>query len=256
MVLYLIFTLLLMGLVVRAIDWYPAYIARGERALVAAAAAQAAGDENAWQVYEDQALSGMALLRDFCGAPPQVTGRALWALLLVLLIAGWFMFNYGASLLAFCWLLFGAGLVLLAFVDAQTKLLPDALTLPLLWLGVVMQLFPQTRAVGLEAAIWGVLAGYVPLWFVARAYRLLRGRDGLGMGDLKLLATMGAWSGALVLPSVVFLASLLGIGGVLCTRLAQRPSRPRQAHAEFPFGPWLIAAYMLCLTLGFNMWKL
>jgi prepilin signal peptidase PulO-like enzyme (type II secretory pathway) len=87
------------------------------------------------------------------------------------------------------WAMWGSGLVVLAFVDARTKLLPDALTLPLLWLGILIQLFPETRTIGLELSVIGTVAGYLPLWLLAQAYRFIRGRDGLGMGDLKLLAS-------------------------------------------------------------------
>lgn len=174
---------------------------------------------------------------------------------LLILVTGWSITTYGLTLLALCWITFGSGLVALAVIDARTKLLPDALTLPLMWLGMTMQLFPTTRTIGLEASVWGAIAGYVPLWLLAHLYRLLRGRDGLGFGDLKLLAAMGAWSGAWILPSVVFVASLLGIVGVLSARFFRHMhGRVNEWHAEFPFGPWLIAAYMLCLALGFNMW--
>ena len=176
---------------------------------------------------------------------------------LLILVTGWSITTYGLTLLALCWITLGSGLVALAVIDTRTKLLPDALTLPLMWLGIAMQLFPATRTIGLEASVWGAIAGYVPLWLLAHLYRLLRGRDGLGFGDLKLLAAMGAWSGAWVLPSVVFVASLLGLVGVLSARFVRRRRRDgHEWHAEFPFGPWLIAAYMLCLAPGFNMWRL
>lgn len=175
-------------------------------------------------------------------------------LALLTLLTGWSIMTYGLTLLALCWMIFGGGLVALAVIDARTKLLPDALTLPLMWLGIAMQLFPETHTIGLSASIWGVIAGYVPLWVLAHLYRLLRGRDGLGFGDLKLLAAMGAWSGALILPSVVFLASLLALVGVLLTRLMRKTSADSSDwQAEFPFGPWIIAAYMICLVTGFAL---
>ena len=167
------------------------------------------------------------------------------------LVAGWSLAVHGLTLLAGGWLVFGWGLLALAVIDARTKLLPDILTLPLMWLGIVMQLFPETRTVGLEASVWGVLAGYVPLWLLAHAYRLVRGRDGLGFGDLKLLAAMGAWSGAAILPGVVFLSALMALIGILAMRLWRRGAT--DLEAEFPFGPWIIAAYMICLVVGFNM---
>lgn len=158
---------------------------------------------------------------------------------------------YGPTLLGVAWTCFGAGLVLLALIDAKTQLLPDVLTLPLMWAGIVLQLFPQTRTVGLEASIWGVVVGYVPLWLLAHGYWFIRRREGLGFGDLKLLAAMGAWSGPAVIPGVIFLASLLAIAGVVIIRFTGQ-SRVGLME-EFPFGPWIIAAYMLSVTFGIMM---
>ena len=265
MALYWILALLLAWAVARAVDWYPAYMVHEEQAMLTAIAAQQAGDEArfaAWESTQGAAFGGGAS-RSFVACPPALNWQTGLAIVLLLLIAIGSLMTHGATLLGASWLIFGAGLVVLAFVDAHTKLLPDALTLPLLWLGVVLQLFPETRTVGLEASIWGVLAGYLPMWLLAQLYRLLRGRDGLGMGDVKMLAAMGAWSGAAVLPSVIFVASLLGIAGVLCFRLSRRVRRAddhshelhdsHELHAEFPFGPWIIAAYMICHILDVNM---
>lgn len=165
-----------------------------------------------------------------------------WALLLSVPIVIWVYVTLGPSLLGLGWMIFGLGLLLLALIDAQTKLLPDVLTLPLMWLGIVMQLFDATRTVGLEASVWGVLVGYLPLWILAHLYVLIRHREGLGMGDLKLLAAMGAWSGPVVIPGVIFLSSLMAIFGVLAIRLLHR--QKGSLSAEFPFGPWIIIAYM------------
>ena len=143
------------------------------------------------------------------------------------------------------WALWGIGLVVLAFVDARTKLLPDVLTLPLLWLGIVIQLFPETRTIGLELSVIGAVAGYLPLWFLAQAYRLIRGRDGLGMGDLKLLAAMGAWSGPFLLPQVLLLAALLAIAVFVIERLVHRSAAG--FHEERPFGPAIVVAYFIVL---------
>jgi prepilin signal peptidase PulO-like enzyme (type II secretory pathway) len=144
------------------------------------------------------------------------------------------------------WALWGVALVVLAFVDARTKLLPDLLTLPFLWLGIVIQLFPETRTIGLELSVIGAVAGYLPLWLLAQAYRLIRGRDGLGMGDLKLLAAMGAWSGPLVLPQVLLLAALLAIAVFVIERFLSRSTGG--VHEERPFGPAIVAAYFIVLT--------
>ena len=141
------------------------------------------------------------------------------------------------------WFVFSCSLITLALVDHQTKLLPDILTIPMLWLGLLMQLFPETASFGLEMAVIGAMLGYLPLWLLAQAYRLIRGRDGLGMGDLKLLAAMGAWSGPWVLPQVVFAAALFAIVWFVIQRVLSR--RGATMQDEHPFGPWLILAYLL-----------
>ncbi len=171
-----------------------------------------------------------------------------WASLLSVPIVIWAYVTHGPTLLGLCWLIFGLGLLLLGLIDAQTKLLPDILTLPLMWLGIVMQLLDATRTVGLEASVWGVLVGYLPLWVLAHLYVLIRHREGLGMGDLKLLAAMGAWSGPVIIPSVIFASSLMAIVGVIAARLFGH--NKTSLAAEFPFGPWIIAGYMLILSSG------
>ncbi len=145
------------------------------------------------------------------------------------------------------WFLYACGLILLALVDYQTKLLPDVLTIPLLWLGLLLQLFPETVSFGLEMAVIGAVLGYLPLWLLAQLYRLIRGRDGLGMGALKLLAAIGAWSGHWVLPQVIFAAALFAIIWFLIQRTMRR--RDGLMHEEHPFGPWLILAYLLIVFI-------
>ena len=141
----------------------------------------------------------------------------------------------------------GAVLVLLALVDFQIRLLPDVLTLPLIWAGLLLQLIPSTTTVGLEMAVVGAVLGYLPLWLLAHAYRLIRGREGLGMGDLKLLAAMGAWSGPWVLPQVVLLGALLAIAAFVLRYLTHKQSA--SLHEERPFGPWLILAYIVTVAV-------
>ena len=129
------------------------------------------------------------------------------------------------------------GLVALAFIDLERRLLPDAITLPMLWAGIGFNLAGGSLAT-LEDAVLGAMAGYGVLWLVQRAYRLLRSREGLGSGDLKLTAMLGAWLGWEPLPGIVFLASLGGIGAGLVNR------------GPFAFGPWLALAGWLTLVAG------
>lgn len=173
----------------------------------------------------------------------------LLALFGAVVVVFWAFSLYGVTPVALGWAVFGIGLVSLAVIDLRTMLLPDVLTLPLMWLGICMQLFPQTTTIGLEASVWGVIAGYVPLWLLAHLYYLVRRRDGLGFGDLKLLAAMGAWSGPAILPLVIFIAALSALIAVVSMRLWRRTA----LGGEFPFGPWIILAYMICNIPGFMM---
>ncbi|MYN14914.1 hypothetical protein GSY71_17385 [Pusillimonas sp. TS35] len=128
----------------------------------------------------------------------------------------------------------------LALIDARTGLLPDALNIPLLLLGLA-----AAPAIGLvantAAALLGALAGYLMPWLLARAYQAMRGTEGMGRGDFKLAAALGAWCGLAALPTVLLLAS---IGGVAFAMVHQRTLRPCGAY---PFGPFLAAAGLIVL---------
>ena len=128
-------------------------------------------------------------------------------------------------------------LLALAFIDLERRLLPDAITLPVLWAGIGFNLAGGYLAT-LEDSVLGAMTGYGVLWLVQRTYRRLRGREGLGTGDLKLTAMLGAWLGWETLPGVVFVASLGGIGAGLV-----KPG-------PFAFGPWLALAGWLTLVAG------
>lgn len=235
--------LVLSWLVARAANWLPAHYAQEESAWLSSIRSHNSADIDD---LDYQPLTGSALCRSFLGSVPPVNWLTFASILGVIGVAAWVWIAQSAQLSMFCWLIFGSGLVLLALVDLQIKLLPDALTLPLLWLGLAIQLLPETRTVGLEMAVIGAIAGYLPLWLLAQAYRLLRGRDGLGMGDLKLLAAMGAWSGPFVLPQVILLAALLAIAVFVLERVLRRSNGG--IHEERPFGPAIVAAYFIVLV--------
>lgn len=148
--------------------------------------------------------------------------------------------GYGVSLLAL--LVFTWVLVALAVIDAKTMLLPDVLVYPLLWLGLLLNM--QGMFVSLPDAVLGAVLGYMSLWSVFHIFRLLTGKDGMGYGDFKLLAALGAWGGWQVLPFIVFGASLFGavFGIVLMSLKRNHQSQP------MPFGPWLAMAGFAALT--------
>lgn len=136
-------------------------------------------------------------------------------------------------------------LIALTLIDLDHQLLPDSITLPLLWLGLLVAL-DGILLVDAESAIIGAAAGYLVLWSVYHAFRLLTGKEGMGHGDFKLLAVMGAWLGWQGLPVVILLSTgvgaIVGIGLILARR--GRRDRP------IPFGPFLAAAGWLALLWG------
>ncbi len=129
------------------------------------------------------------------------------------------------------------GTLVLFFVDLESLLLPDALTLPLLWLGLFFNSFGMYTSP--SSALWGAMTGYVLLWCVYWLHQRLTGRPGLGYGDFKLLAALGAWLGLGAIPSLLLLSSLSGIL-VMGTVLIRK--RGATVQTLFPFGPFLAFA--------------
>lgn len=160
------------------------------------------------------------------------------AALVLLVLAGWRL-RLTPALLGAC--LFIIGGLLLAWIDAETGYLPDRLTLPLLWLGLLVNL-GDTFAT-LPMAVLGAALGYAVLWAINQAFLLSTGRHGMGYGDFKLLAALGAWLGAPALPTVVLAGSLLGLLAALVLRLTGR----MQAGQALHFGPYLVAGGLFAL---------
>ncbi|RME32903.1 MAG: prepilin peptidase [Gammaproteobacteria bacterium] len=154
------------------------------------------------------------------------------------------VWHFGLSLPAAGALILTWGLIALTFIDADTQLLPDDLTLPLLWLGLLLNI--PGSFVPLPDAVIGAVAGYLSLWSVYWLFRLLTGKEGMGHGDFKLLALIGAWLGWQVLPLVIILSSLVGsvIGIGLMLLRSLRRDQP------IPFGPYLAIAGWIALIWG------
>lgn len=151
-------------------------------------------------------------------------------------------FGYGPALIAA--LILSWTLLALAVIDLRTQLLPDDLTLPLLWLGLLLALAPVFA--DLQSAVIGAAAGYLVLWSIFWLFKLVTGKEGMGYGDFKLLAALGAWLGWQSLPTIVLLSSvvgaLVGIGLVIFRR--------HNRSVPIPFGPYLAAAGWLALVFG------
>ncbi|HEY8554495.1 MAG TPA: A24 family peptidase [Burkholderiales bacterium] len=152
--------------------------------------------------------------------------------------------HFGPTLAAAGALLLTWALIALTFIDYEHQLLPDNVTLPLLWLGLVFNLGEVYAP--LPAAVIGAVAGYGSLWLVYQLYRLLTGREGMGYGDFKLYAALGAWLGWQQLPLVILLASFVGaVVGLLGILLLRR-----DRSVPIPFGPFLCAAGWIALLWG------
>ena len=136
-------------------------------------------------------------------------------------------------------------LIALTFIDFDTQLLPDALTLPLLWLGLAASVLGLTP-VEPRPAIIGALAGYLSLWSVYHLFRLATGKEGMGYGDFKLLAALGAWLGWQMLLPIILLSAAVGA----VTGIALIVARGRDRNVPIPFGPFLAAAGWIALMWG------
>lgn len=135
-------------------------------------------------------------------------------------------------------------LIALTFIDIDTQLLPDSITLPLLWAGLLFNLMGTFT--DLQSSVVGAMLGYLSLWLVYWAFKLATGKEGMGYGDFKLLAALGAWLGWQMLPLIILLSSLVGaVVGILLIILAKRGR-----NVPIPFGPYLAAAGLLALFWG------
>ena len=133
----------------------------------------------------------------------------------------------------------------LTLIDWDTQLLPDQLTLPLTWAGLIAAALP-VWPVSVTDALWGAVAGYLSLWTVFHLFRLITGKHGMGAGDFKLLAALGAWLGWQYLPMIIILSSLVGaLIGIVCIALKRMG-----AQAPMAFGPYLAGAGLLALLHG------
>ncbi len=153
--------------------------------------------------------------------------------------------RWGASASGLAWCAFSATLLALALIDWDTTLLPDDLTLPLLWLGLIAAALRWTP-VGLNAALWGAVAGYLSLWLVYWAFKLITGKEGMGYGDFKLYAALGAWFGWQALIPIILLASVIGA----VVGLAMKFTTGLREGGYIPFGPFLAGAGFTALFLG------
>lgn len=148
-------------------------------------------------------------------------------------------FGVTVETLAYCVLAWA--LLTLSIIDFDTQLLPDCITLPLIWLGLIFN--SLNTSVSLSDGVWGAVSGYMSLWTVYWVFKLITGKEGMGYGDFKLLAALGAWLGWMMLPLIIFLSSLVGTI-VALTLIALKLHKRSQ---PIPFGPFLSAAGFVTL---------
>lgn len=152
--------------------------------------------------------------------------------------------HFGFSWQAAAVMLLSWGLLAMSLIDLDHQLLPDVLVLPLLWLGLVLN--SADLLATLPDALWGAVIGYTNLWSVFWLFKLATGKDGMGHGDFKLLALLGAWGGWQILPMTLLMASLMGVfAGLILLRL-----RKVQTSTPMPFGPCLAIAGWIALLWG------
>ncbi|MGQ9660496.1 MAG: prepilin peptidase [Thermochromatium sp.] len=197
------------------------------------------------RIHENIPILSYLLLRgrcSACGAPIGLRYPLIEALtaLLTLMVA----VQFGPTWQAVAAMLLTWTLIALAVIDLDTQLLPDNLILPCLWLGLFLSLFELFT--DSQSAIIGAIAGYLSLWIVFQGFRLATGKEGMGYGDFKLLALLGAWLGWSMLPQIILLSALVGalvgVGLILAGRHA--------LGKPLPFGPYLAAAGWISLIWG------
>jgi leader peptidase (prepilin peptidase)/N-methyltransferase len=177
-----------------------------------------------------------------CKAPISVRYPLVEAFTGVLLAAvGW---RFGAAPAALLWCGFAATLVALSAIDWDTTLLPDSLTLPLLWAGLIAATLGWTLP--LPTALWGAVAGYLSLWSVYWLFKLTTGKEGMGRGDFKLLAAMGAWLGWQMLLPILLGASIIGA----IVGIAMKLSANLREGRYVPFGPFLAGSGLVVMLAG------
>ena len=207
---------------------------------------QACGHQLAW--YENIPVLSYLALRGKCSScKTSISARYPGV---ELLTAGLFFFciqQWGLTPTGFAWCGFSAVMVALAFIDWDTTLLPDDLTLPLLWAGLLACALQWIR-VPLFDAVVGAVGGYLSLWLVYWGFKLATGKEGMGYGDFKLFAAMGAWFGWQALVPLILMASVVGA----IVGIAMKLSSQLREGGYIPFGPFLVGSGLLGMVFGPN----
>lgn len=195
--------------------------------------------------WENIPLVSWLLLRGKCsGCKKAISIRYPLVELACGLFSAVIAWQFGVSWEALAMLVLTWGLLSMSLIDADHQILPDVIVLPLLWLGLILNSFGFFTS--LSDALWGAVIGYMSLWSIFWLFKLITGKEGMGYGDFKLLALIGAWGGWQVLPLTILLSSVLGaVIGIIILRLQRNGY-----NKPIPFGPYLAAAGWLALIWG------
>ncbi|MEJ6654681.1 MAG: A24 family peptidase [Pseudomonas sp.] len=195
--------------------------------------------------WQNLPLISYALLRGRCGnCREPISFRYPLVELLTAVLSAVVAWQYGFGWPAGGMLLLTWALISLSLIDADTQLLPDSIVLPMLWLGLIANSFGLFT--DMHSALWGAVFGYLSLWSVYWLFKLITGKEGMGYGDFKLLAMLGAWGGWQVLPLTILLSSLVGaILGIIILK-----TRGDANSTPLPFGPYLAIAGWIAIIWG------
>lgn len=197
-------------------------------------------------IHNIPVLSYLALHGRCASCNARISMRYPLVELVTAIVSGVVAWHFGLGYQAALALIFSWYLVAMTGIDLDRQLLPDVLTLPLLWIGLLATLWPTAGFTSPRDALIGAAAGYVILWSVFQAFRLVTGKEGMGYGDFKLFAAIGAWLGWQMLPLVLLLSAVVGAAVGLTLIVARRHGR----DVPIPFGPYLAGAGWIAMLWG------
>ena len=177
--------------------------------------------------------------------------------MLTALLAALCAWRFGAGPEAIMAIVLTLALVVVAMIDADTQLIPDSIVLPLMWIGLAMSLYhplagAETLFISPRDAIVGAMAGYLSLWSIYWLFKLVTGKEGMGYGDFKLLAALGAWLGWQHLHVIILMSAVVGA----IVGISMMAVRKHERSAPIPFGPYLAAAGWITMLWGSDIWNL
>ena len=203
----------------------------------------------AWQNIP--VISYLLLGGECANCKASISARYPFVELLTAVLAAVCAWRFGAGWEALMAVVMTLALVPIAMIDAETQLIPDSIVLPLMWIGLAMSLFhpfagTEALFIAPRDAIVGAMAGYLSLWTVYQLFKLITGKEGMGYGDFKLLAALGAWLGWQQLPLIILMSAVVGA----TVGIALMAFRRHERSVPIPFGPYLAAAGWITMLWG------